>query len=238
MWQFAEAVRGLADGCAEMGIPVTGGNVSFYNQTGTVAINPTPVIGVLGIIDDVTKRVPMGFPDQNGVLFLLGETRDEMSGSQWAAVEHDHLGGRPPQVDLAGEQRLGAVIREAAERGIIAAAHDISDGGLAQTLVESCLRGGVGAAVKLPEGLDPAVALFSESAARAVVCVPSSNEKDFASLCAAAGQTATVIGAVVPGSDELAFDGLMALTLGELREALSGTLAGRFGHVVDNNTAE
>ncbi|BCB80751.1 hypothetical protein Pflav_071610 [Phytohabitans flavus] len=99
MWQFAEAVRGLADGCVELGIPVTGGNVSFYNQTGAAAIHPTPVVGVLGVIDDVAQRVPMGFPKpanpEGDIIFLLGETRLELSGSEWAWVEHEHLGGVP-----------------------------------------------------------------------------------------------------------------------------------------------
>src|SRR5262249_3144677 len=144
MWQFAEAVRGLADGCAEMGIPVTGGNVSFYNQTGTVPINPTPVVGVLGVIDDVARRVPIGFSRDGGVVYLLGETRDELSGSQWAWSEHDHLGGRPPRVDLGAERVLASLVRDAAERGFLNSAHDISDGGLASALVESCLRRGVG----------------------------------------------------------------------------------------------
>jgi phosphoribosylformylglycinamidine synthase len=238
MWQFAEAVRGLADGCAEMGIPVTGGNVSFYNQTGTVPINPTPVVGVLGIIDDVAKRVPMGFGSAGGTLFMLGDTHDELSGSQWAWSEHDHLGGRPPKVNFGGEQLLGAVIREASARGIISAAHDISDGGLAQVLVESCLRGGVGANVTLPEGMDPFVAMFSETTARAVACVPAGHEKDFTSMCAAAGQAVTPLGTVVADDDELEFAGLFTVSLSDLREAFSGTLETAFGRKLETNTAE
>ncbi len=101
MWQFAEAVRGLADGCQQLGIPVTGGNVSFYNQTGTTAILPTPVVGVLGVIDDVTRRTPMALRGDGALLYLLGDTRDEFGGSEWAHVVHGFLGGRPPTVDLA-----------------------------------------------------------------------------------------------------------------------------------------
>ncbi len=106
MWQFAEAVRGLADGCQELGIPVTGGNVSLYNQTGTTAILPTPVVAVLGVIDDVTRRTPAGFAEADAVVLLLGETREELSGSEWANVVHGHLGGLPPVVDLDAERRL------------------------------------------------------------------------------------------------------------------------------------
>src|SRR5207302_4467962 len=92
MWQFERAVHGLADGCAELGIPVTGGNVSFYNQTGTTAILPTPVVGVLGVIDDVSRRIPTGLGAPGDILVLLGETRDELAGSEWAHVVHNHLG--------------------------------------------------------------------------------------------------------------------------------------------------
>ncbi|MDT7648745.1 MAG: phosphoribosylformylglycinamidine synthase subunit PurL, partial [Pseudonocardiales bacterium] len=166
MWQFAQAVRGLADGCAQLGIPVTGGNVSFYNQTGDRAILPTPVVGVLGVIEDVAHRVPSGFTRAGDVVLLFGDTRDELSGSEWANVVHGHLGGRPPVVDLEAEQRLAGLLAAAAADGLLTGAHDLSDGGLAQALVEACLVGGQGAAVELPPALDPFVALFSESAGR------------------------------------------------------------------------
>ena len=147
MWQFAEATRGLADGCLELGVPVTGGNVSFYNQTGDVAINPTPVVGVLGVVQDVGRRVPIGFPAAGEVVLLLGETRDELGGSEWAHHVHGHLGGLPPRVDLAAERALGRLMADAADQSLVTAAHDVSDGGLAQTLVEMVLRRGVGATV-------------------------------------------------------------------------------------------
>ena len=154
MWQFAEACRGLADGCLELGVPVTGGNVSFYNQTGDVAINPTPVVGVLGVIGDVTRRTPLA-PAEGQVLVLLGETRDELGGSEWAHHVHGHLGGRPPRVDLGAEQRLARLLVDAARDGVLRAAHDVSDGGLAQTLAELVMAGRVGLRVRLPEGIDP-----------------------------------------------------------------------------------
>src|SRR5450432_254921 len=130
MWQFTEAIRGIADGCLELGIPVTGGNVSFYNQTGSTPINPTPVIGVLGVIDDVSTRRSIAFWADGEVIFLLGTTRDEFGGSEWAHVAHSHLGGRPPVVDFAAERALAALLVEAARDGVVAAAHDVSDGGL------------------------------------------------------------------------------------------------------------
>ena len=152
MWQFQQAVHGLADGCAELGIPVTGGNVSFYNQTGATAILPTPVVGVLGVIDDVRRRTVTGIGHETGeTLILLGQTRDELDGSEWAHVVHGHLGGRPPKVDLAAERLLAEILLAGSRDGMISAAHDLSEGGLAQTLVEMCLVGEVGARIVLPE---------------------------------------------------------------------------------------
>src|SRR6202008_1829673 len=123
MWQFEQAVRGLADGCAALGIPVTGGNVSFYNQTGSKAILPTPVVGVLGVIDDVGRRIPTGLGGEPGeTLMLLGETRDEFDGSVWAQVTADHLGGLPPTVDLVRERLLADVLTAASRDGLVSAA--------------------------------------------------------------------------------------------------------------------
>jgi phosphoribosylformylglycinamidine synthase subunit PurL len=230
MWQFAEAVRGLADGCAELGIPVTGGNVSFYNQTGHVPINPTPVVGVLGVLDNVADRIPMGMRNDGDMLVLLGETRLELSGSEWAAVMYNHLGGRPPQVDLAREKLLGTVIAAAAERGLIAAAHDLSDGGLSQALVESCLRNGVGARVVLPQDVEPAVALFSESTGRALAVVPRGHEKAFTALAEEHGLPWSPLGSV--GGSALDVRDLFNIPLDELRTAWTGTLPALFGGAV------
>ena len=120
MWEFAEAVRGLADGCAALGVPVTGGNVSFYNQTGTTAILPTPVIGVLGVHDDVRRRVGIGFtPDASAHLVQLGRTKPEFGGSAWAHVVHGHLGGRPPAPDLEAERRLAGLLAEADRKSVV-----------------------------------------------------------------------------------------------------------------------
>ena len=144
MWQFAEAARGLAEACRTLGVPVTGGNVSLYNQTGDVPILPTPVVAVLGVVDDVTRRTPSGFLDEGSQIYLLGSTREELSGSEWAHVVHGHLGGLPPRPDLAAERRLADILVNASRDGLVDAAHDLSDGGLAQALVEACLRHRVG----------------------------------------------------------------------------------------------
>ncbi|HET7325891.1 MAG TPA: phosphoribosylformylglycinamidine synthase subunit PurL [Nocardioidaceae bacterium] len=226
MWQFAEATRGLADGCQQLGLPITGGNVSLYNQTGDQAILPTPVVGVLGVIDDVSRRTPQGFRETGQQIYLLGSTHDELSGSEWAHVVHDHLGGQPPAVDLAVERELAEILVNASRDGLIDAAHDLSDGGLAQALVESSLRYGVGCRVWLPDDLDPFVALFSESAGRALVAVPRSEEVRFTDMCTARGFAHQRIG-VVDG-DTIEVQEQFTLPLDELRTAWTGTLPALF----------
>ncbi|WP_260639482.1 phosphoribosylformylglycinamidine synthase subunit PurL [Streptomyces angustmyceticus] len=224
MWQFAEATRGLADACQTLGTPVTGGNVSLYNQTGEVAIHPTPVVAVLGVIDDVNRRTPIAFAEEGQLLYLLGDTREELGGSAWSQVVHDHLGGLPPQVDLERERLLAEVLISASRDGMIDAAHDLSDGGLVQAVVESSLRGGKGARLVVPDGLDPFVLLFSESAGRAVVSVPRSEELRFTDMCGARGLPATRIG-VVDGA-EIDVQGQFSIPLSELKDAHEATIPG------------
>jgi phosphoribosylformylglycinamidine synthase len=225
MWQFTEAVRGLADACLALGVPVTGGNVSFYNQTAGVAIHPSPVVGVLGVHDDVRKRLRTGFTEAGRSVVLLGRTEDELGGSLWAEATHGHLGGRPPAVDLDGERALAAVLAGAASRGLLDAAHDLSDGGLAVALAECCLAGGQGCTVALPG--DAFTCLFSESAARAVVAVRPGAQDEFAALCSGAGVPASVIG--VTGGGSLEVTGSFSVSLGELTAAHRGPLPALFG---------
>jgi phosphoribosylformylglycinamidine synthase subunit PurL len=224
MWQFAELTRGLADGCRALRLPVTGGNVSFYNSTGDVPINPTPVIGVLGVLADVGRRTPIGFRAGGDAVYLLGETRADFGGSEWAWVVHRHLGGRPPGPDFAAEQRLAALCADAAEHGLLSAAHDVSDGGLGVTLVESALRHGVGVRVSLPG--DPFQALFSETVPRAVVAVAPERVGDWEARCEQYGVPVIRLGRT--GGDDLVVDGVFAVPLAELRAAHEGTLPRSF----------
>jgi phosphoribosylformylglycinamidine synthase len=223
MWQFAEAVRGLADACRELGLPVTGGNVSLYNQTGDVAINPTPVIGVLGVHDDVRHRVGSGWRAPGETVLLLGETKPELGGSAWASVVHGHLGGRPPALDLAAERSLGELLGALAREGLVTSAHDLADGGLAQALTESALRHGTGARLAL-DG-DPFVALFSESTAR--VLVTTTDAEAVKASARFVGVPVTTLGTT--GGDSLAVEGLPDLPLAELRAAWTATLPALFG---------
>ena len=226
MWQFAEVVRGLADACQVLGVPVTGGNVSFYNQTDATPIHPTPVVGVLGVIDDIARRTPMGFGNDGDVVLLLGSTRDEFGGSEWAHAVHGHLGGRPPAVDLEAERVLAEVLIAGSRDKLFTAAHDVSDGGMAQALVESCLRGGRGAEISLPYAADPFVWLFSESTARAIVSVPPSAEQSFVATCEGRGCPVTRLGVV--GGEDVVVGSLFSMSLAELRTAWSGTLPALF----------
>ncbi|MBK4348579.1 phosphoribosylformylglycinamidine synthase subunit PurL [Lacisediminihabitans sp. G11-30] len=235
MWQFSKAVEGLADGCLELEIPVTGGNVSFYNQTGDVPIHPTPVVAVLGVIDDVAERIPSGWQDEGNNIYLLGTTREELDGSAWAGVVHDHLGGVPPLVDFPAEQRLAGLIKAASAQNIIASAHDLSDGGLIQAVSESVLRFGVGARLWITElmqrdGVDATAALFSESGARAIVSVPREDDVRFVGLCEGRGIPALRIG-VTDGSS-LELQDRFTLTQDELQSTYRGTLPEHFGPVV------
>lgn len=224
MWQFAEATRGLADACLTLGVPVTGGNVSFYNQTGTTPILPTPVIGVLGVIDDVSRRTKAGFDADGAHIYLLGETHEEFGGSEWAYVAHGHLGGTPPRVDLEAERLLADILINSSRDGLIDSAHDLSDGGLAQALVESCLRNDRGVRIVLPEGSDAAVMLFSESAGRAIVTVPRSEEVRFTDMCTARGQAHQRIGVVDASSGALEIQDVFTIALGEVRRAWADAL--------------
>ena len=228
MWQFQQAVRGLADGCAALGIPVTGGNVSFYNQTGDTAILPTPVVGVLGVIDDVRRRIRTTLGDPGDEVWLLGDTHDEFGGSEWAHEVHGHLGGRPPAVDLAREQAIGEVLAAASRDGLISGAHDLSDGGLAQALVEAALLSGYGARIELPTQHDPFVTLFAESAGRVLLGVSNAHARRVAQLCTDHNVPWTRLGEV---HAEPVLDIVDVATLGldELRAAWEATLPTLFG---------
>ncbi|WP_420098314.1 phosphoribosylformylglycinamidine synthase subunit PurL [Corynebacterium sp.] len=262
MWQFREAVHGLADGCAELAVPVTGGNVSFYNQTGAEAILPTPVIAVLGTIDDVATRIPTRPGAGDHVLLLAGaETADELGGSIWQQVAHSTLAGMPPAVDLSAEQRLGAALGQL--RGTVASAHDLSEGGLSQAVVEYAVQSGSSVSVDPVAALsaeatsgdavaDLFTGLFSETATRVLVAVdaadPSAVEKA-ESVFADNGVPVTRIGSSVSadgdngaGSAEAAQIAVttvgaeFTVSVAEAREAWEGTLPSLFSHAVGANS--
>ena len=220
MWQFAETVRGLADGCLEMGLPVTGGNVSFYNQTGDVAILPTPVIGVLGVIDDVRTRTPMSFDRAGLELYLIGASDENLSGSEWAYL-HGMRGGQAPTADLQREMKLINLLVKGRTEKIFTAAHDLSQGGLTASLTEMVLRHNVGATIILT---NPGMNLLVETPGRVVVAVEASKA---ASLKATAGDIPlTYLGTT--GGDTLVINDV-EISLAELRTAHTSTFQKLFG---------
>ncbi|NMR19703.1 phosphoribosylformylglycinamidine synthase subunit PurL [Cellulomonas fimi] len=242
MWQLVEAIRGLADACQTLEVPVTGGNVSLYNGTGEPgridsSIHPTPVVGVLGVLDDVARATGSGWTTPGQAVYLLGTTRAELDGSAWADVVHGHLGGLPPRVDLGAERRLAEILANASRDGLVDAAHDLSDGGLAQALVEASLRHGTGVRVSIDalcerDGVTPFEALLSESTARVLVAVPRSEEVRFQDLCGARGFPLLKLGVTTDDAGQgdpeagpaVEVEGLFSIPLTEAREAFEGTL--------------
>ena len=221
MWQFAETVRGLADGCLEMGLPVTGGNVSFYNQTGSVAILPTPVIGVLGVIQDVRRRTAMALDRAGLDLYLLGETNEDFAGSEWAYL-HGLRGGQPPIADLQREMRLIDLLLEG--QPIFEAAHDLSQGGLAASISEMVLRKNIGATLALSGNI--ATALLSETPGRVVVAIDPKNAEQLVNLAKSEEIALMKIG--VSGGISLTINGAV-IPLEELRRSYTDTIPKLFG---------
>ncbi len=236
MWQFKEAVHGLADGAKQMAIPVSGGNVSFYNQTGDTPILPTPVVGVLGVLDNVEKTIGNVLPSEDQELYLLGETFDEFGGSIWQQVSGAGLSGLPPQIDLTNEQRLGELLVPAAADDLVSASHDLSEGGLGQTLAELAIHAGKGLDVDLSEvHADLFTALFSESASRIVVA--TGHGAELVKRAEALGIPVTKLGST-NASGVIAVRGAdvaVELSVAELEAAWSKTLPEAFGHAVGAN---
>ncbi|OEY24375.1 phosphoribosylformylglycinamidine synthase II [Corynebacterium sp. BCW_4722] len=239
MWQFREAVHGLADGAAELTIPVSGGNVSFYNQTGDTAILPTPVVGVLGVIENVADAIPHALPagDEDYTLILLGETKPEFGGSVWQDISGQGLAGLPPKVDLANEERLAEFFTSspAAQTGV-SAAHDLSEGGLSQAVFEMLLGSDKGAELSLEAVHDDAfTALFAESASRVLIAVTAERADTAVERAVAAGIPAAVVGRTTQdgiirfGDDEVA--------VSELAGAWAATMPKEFGTATAPNAA-
>ncbi|HKE98195.1 MAG TPA: phosphoribosylformylglycinamidine synthase subunit PurL [Actinomycetes bacterium] len=227
MGAFVAAVRGMSQACAALGTPITGGNVSFYNETAGRAIHPTPVIGILGLLEELTLAVPLGFQRAGLGVWLLGATRGEFGGSAWQRLAAGRLEGRPPALDLDAEAALQRLLVEAAGRRLLGSAHDLSDGGLALALVEAALAAGVGATVALPSGLAPLAALVSESASRALVSVAPDRAGELAELATAGGVPAVRLGST--GGDALVVPGLLEVPLGRLRQVYEDALPRALG---------
>ena len=227
MWQFSEAVDGIAEACRALAIPITGGNVSFYNETLGKSIDPTPILGVLGLLEDASHAVKIGFSAEGDVILLLdgrsnaaaeavaktGEPIREFSSSEYARTVAGVVGGIPPAMDLAAESRLIEALVDLANQGLLASAHDVSDGGIATALAECCFAGDEMAAAEAAlEGPLPAeLALFSETGARAVVSTRETSLADLYAVAAKWNVAIHGIGRVTRGEFRLAYNGAMVI---------------------------
>jgi phosphoribosylformylglycinamidine synthase len=204
MWQLVEAVEGLAEACRALEIPITGGNVSLYNETDGRAIYPTPIIGVVGLIEDASRVLTRTFKGRGDAVILLGEDRGELGGSEYLKVIHGLVRGDAPALDLAQEAALVKLVTAAGAAGVLRSAHDCSDGGVAVTLAESCFdTGGIGASIELLADRE----LYSESASRIVVSVAASKEQDLLARAKAGGVPARRIGTTGGSRLEISIQG-------------------------------
>ena len=230
MWQLSEAVDGMAEACLALSIPVVGGNVSLYNESRGSDIDPTPIVGVLGLIDSLERCPPGVSLVDGGDLTLLGGHAHGLAGSMWADVLHGHRGGVLPALDLQAHGRLLGLVREVVAEGLLAGIHDVSDGGLAVTLAELCARSGIGARVTFPvEGGGPlgAAMLFSEAAGRVVACTTGPATAALRSRADATGVNAVALGQA--GGDRLLVAGLMDLAVDQVADVWRNALPRALG---------
>jgi len=205
-------VEGMGAACRALDIPITGGNVSLYNETDGRAVLPTPVLGVVGLVDDAEAVVRRAFRAEGDVVVMLGETRDELGGSEYLEVMHGLIRGVPPALDLKREAAVQRLLAEGAARGAIKSAQDCSEGGLAVALAECCIGTGLGVDVDVQSvasaaGFGDLSTLFSESASRAVVSVAPAREAELLSLAARLQVPARRIGVVTGDRVRVAIDG-------------------------------
>jgi phosphoribosylformylglycinamidine synthase II len=221
-WTFFESVRGMSDACKVFGVPVISGNVSFYNESFGQPIHPTPTVGLVGVLEDAGKRVTMAFKDAGDVVVLLGETAEELGGSEYLSTIHGVIAGAPPAIDLAEELRIHQVLLAAIDAGLVKSAHDCSEGGVAVALAESAIAGGVGASVTLDDDLAPVFSLFSETQGRVVLTIADEAAESLTDLLVAYGVPFSVIGEV--GGDRLTIEDRLDVALDDLRAAWEPTL--------------
>ena len=241
MWQLAECVRGIGDACRALGTPVVSGNVSLYNETDGQAIQPTPTVGMVGLVEPVERTCTSTFKHAGDVVVLVGALTGEVGGSEYLAAEHGREAGRPPPLDLEREKAVQATVRRAVQEGLISSAHDCSDGGLAVALAECCMMhdapaGGrpahVGAAVRVPFPARKDFVLFGEDASRIVVSLPNGSVPRLEAIAREAGAPLVTLGAV--GGDRLEIQGALSVPVADLarawREGIPSVLKRDVGH--------
>jgi phosphoribosylformylglycinamidine synthase subunit PurL len=242
MWQFAKAVEGIGEACRALGVPITGGNVSLYNETDGRAIYPTPVIGIVGLLEHADRVLSRRFQGTGDVVVQFGEGRGELGGSEYLKVVHNVVAGEPPALDLRGERALQSLLVDLADARLIRSAHDCSDGGVAITLAECCFgTGGVGVeasvdgvSVSVDARMDDAASLFGESASRVVVSTSPDRLTDVLARASAAGVPARVIGQTGGNLLRIAVGGRLAVdvTVDAAERVWSGTIERHFSQRV------
>lgn len=240
-WQFKRAIEGMAEACEFFGAPVVSGNVSFYNETPKNAIYPTPVVGMLGLIDDVENRCTMEFKNDGDVIILLaGQAEipevhegimdcDSLGGSHYLSLIHGLTAGTPPELDLDAEKRLHNTVLKAIGDGLISSAHDCSEGGLAVALAESAMAGGLGANVDFIAACSPAAALFAETQSRVIVSLPGTNLGELREIADADRIECTVLGKVVGDYLKIALNGAVVVDvpISELEQTWGNSIGRR-----------
>ncbi|HEY5547970.1 MAG TPA: phosphoribosylformylglycinamidine synthase subunit PurL [Coriobacteriia bacterium] len=216
-WTFYESVRGMSDACKAFEVPVISGNVSFYNESFGSPIYPTPTVGLVGVLQDASKRVTMPFKGAGDVVVLLGETADELGGSEYLSVIHGVIAGSPPAMVIEDELAIHRALLDAIDAGLVKSAHDCSEGGVAVSLAECAIVSGLGATVALDDDLSPASSLFSETQGRIVVTCSEPDAEALTDLFVAAGVPFSVIGEV--GGDRLVIEDKLDLAVVELLDA-------------------
>jgi len=216
LWQFAKCIEGIRKACLELEVPVVSGNVSFYNETKRVPIYPTPTIGMVGIIHDVTKLIKPGFNKPGHLVALAGVNKLEISGTEYLYQIHNKCSGPPPEIDLKFEKRIQEFIREAIDRNLLCSAHDCSEGGLSIAIAESCLYNNIGAEIRLEDKIRGDALLFGETQSRIVISFLENNLKELKELAEKKEVPLSVIG--ITGGDKLVFEGFFECSLAEMRQ--------------------
>jgi phosphoribosylformylglycinamidine synthase len=218
-WQFKEAVEGIGEACKIFDTPVTGGNVSFYNESPNVAVYPTPVIGMLGLIEDTSHITTSFFKDEDDIVVLLGENKNELGGSEYFKNIHNMVKGKPPTIDLNFEKAVQNVCLEAIKKGIVKSAHDVSDGGIAISLAESCImnpKKTIGAIITLKDDIRLDALLFGETQSRIVISLNKSNIETLRNIANKHSIKIFEIGKV--GGTDLIINDVIKINVNELKD--------------------
>jgi phosphoribosylformylglycinamidine synthase len=221
-WTFSESVRGMSDACRAFTVPVISGNVSFYNESFGSPIYPTPTVGLVGVLEDASKRVTMAFKDAGDVIVLLGETADELGGSEYLSLTHGLISGRPPVLVIEDELAIHGALLDAIEAGLVKSAHDCSEGGVAVSLAECAIASGLGASVALDDDLDAVASLFSETQGRIVLTCAEADAEALTDLFVSHKVPFSVIGEV--GGTTLAVEDKLDIAVSDLLAAWGPTL--------------